>query len=157
MSWDVALSETETGDYSACAVLLKRGDRYHVLEVMRGRWRFDELKRRVIESRRRYNARLVIEDSPISKGLIQSVREQNINIVDVKPTTDKRARVIAQTDLFAGGSITFQAGEHATQPNQDDRVAGPADVGLWTAGAGARRQFCRLSACGIAAAPPPRE
>jgi predicted phage terminase large subunit-like protein len=110
VSWDIALSETETGDYSACAVLLKRGDKYHVLEMIRGRWPFDELKRRVIDSRRRYNGALVIEDSPISKGLIQSVRENNINAVSVKPTTDKRARTIAQSDLFAGGSITFQAG-----------------------------------------------
>ena len=110
VSWDIALSEAETGDYSACAVLLRRGERFHVLEVMRGRWRFDELKKRVIDSRRRYAGALLIEDSPISKGLIQSLRENRINVVQISPTTDKRARLIAQSDLFAGGSISFQAG-----------------------------------------------
>ena len=110
VSWEIALSEAETGDYSACVVLVRRGDRFHVLETMRGRWRFDELKKRVIDSRRRYPGALVIEDSPISKGLIQSLRENNINIVPIRPTADKRARVIAQSDLFAGGSVTFQAG-----------------------------------------------
>src|SRR5213592_1261498 len=31
----------------------------------------------------------------------------SINVTDYKPDTDKRARVIAQTDLFAGGSVRF--------------------------------------------------
>jgi outer membrane receptor protein involved in Fe transport len=31
MSWDIALSEQEAADYSACVVLLKRGDSYYVL------------------------------------------------------------------------------------------------------------------------------
>ena len=110
ISWDIALSENEKGDYSACAVLVRRGDKFHVLDFMRGRWPFDELKRRVIDSRRRYPGALVIEDSPISKGLIQSLRENSVNVVPIKPTTDKRARVIAQSDLFQGGSVTFQAG-----------------------------------------------
>jgi hypothetical protein len=34
MSWDIALSEAETGDYSACVVLLKRKEIYYVLEVV---------------------------------------------------------------------------------------------------------------------------
>jgi hypothetical protein len=50
---------------------------------------------------------LLIEDSPISRGLIQSLKEQSINVTVYKPDTDKRARVIAQTDLFAGGSVRF--------------------------------------------------
>jgi ABC-type uncharacterized transport system substrate-binding protein len=36
MSWDIALSEQEAGDYSVCVVLLSRGDSYYVLEVIRG-------------------------------------------------------------------------------------------------------------------------
>ena len=48
---------------------------------------------------------LLIEDSPISRGLIQSLREQSINVTVYKPDTDKRSRLIAQTDLFAGGSV----------------------------------------------------
>ena len=61
-----------------------------------------------MEVKERYNpATLLIEDSPISRGLIQSLREQSINVTTHKPETDKRARVIAQTDLFQGGSIRF--------------------------------------------------
>jgi predicted phage terminase large subunit-like protein len=104
MSWDIALSEIESGDYSACVVLLIRKE--VVLEVVRGRFPFETLKRKVMELKRRYNpSTLLIEDSPISLGLIQSLREQSINVTTYKPGTDKRARLIAQTDLFAGGSV----------------------------------------------------
>jgi predicted phage terminase large subunit-like protein len=108
MSWDIALSEAETGDYSACVVLLNRKEIFYILEVVRGRFPFEMLKQKVMEVKRRYgSSTLVIEDSPISRGLIQSLREQSINVTMYKPDTDKRARVIAQTDLFAGGSVRF--------------------------------------------------
>ncbi len=107
-SWDIALSEIESGDYSACVVLLIRREVFYVLEVVRGRFLFDALKRKVMEVKERYgSSTLLIEDSPISRGLIQSLREQSLNVTTYKPDTDKRARVIAQSDLFAGGSVRF--------------------------------------------------
>jgi predicted phage terminase large subunit-like protein len=106
ISWDIALSEIESGDYSACVVLLIRNEVVFILEVVRGRFPFETLKRKVMELKRRYNpSTLLIEESPISLGLIQSLREQSINVTTYKPDTDKRARLIAQTDLFAGGSV----------------------------------------------------
>ena len=108
LSWDIALSEAETGDYSVCVVLLVRGEVFYILEVVRGRFPFNVLKRKVMEVKQRYgSSTLLIEDSPISRGLIQSLREQSINVTTYKPETDKRARVIAQSDLFAGGSVRF--------------------------------------------------
>jgi predicted phage terminase large subunit-like protein len=107
MSWDIALSEMETGDYAACVVLLIREEMFFVLEVVRGRFPFETLKAKIIElKQQRYQvSTLLIEESPISLGLIQSLRERSINVTTYKPDTDKRARLIAQTDLFAGGSV----------------------------------------------------
>jgi len=96
----------DTGDYSACVVLLRREEVFFVLDVVRGRFPFDALKQKVIEVRQRYaSPTLLIEDSPISRGLIQSIRKKSLNVTIYKPNTDKRARVIAQSDLFAGGSV----------------------------------------------------
>src|SRR5262245_21996532 len=109
MAVDIALSEAETGDYSACVVLLRRQEVFYILEVVRGRFPFDALKRKVMEVKRRYgSSTLLIEDSPISRGLIQSLREKSINVTTYKPDTDKRSRLIAQSDLFAGGSVRFR-------------------------------------------------
>jgi predicted phage terminase large subunit-like protein len=110
LSWDIALSEKEAADYSACVVLLNRGDVYFVLEVIRGKFPFDRLKEKIIEVKERYErhgngASLVIEEGGISHGLIQSLRERHINVVDYKPKGDKQERLIAQIDLFEGGSV----------------------------------------------------
>jgi predicted phage terminase large subunit-like protein len=107
LSWDIALSEKEAADYSACVVLLNRGDLYFVLEVIRGKFPFDKLKDKIIEVKERYGkaASLVIEDGGISYGLIQSLREKHINVVDYKPKGDKLERLISQIDLFQGGSV----------------------------------------------------
>jgi predicted phage terminase large subunit-like protein len=106
MSWDIALSEAETGDYSAGVVLLNRGETFYVLEIARGRFPFETLKNKILDMKARYgSADLLIEESPISLGLIQSIREKHINVTTYRPDKDKRARLIAQSDLFAGGSI----------------------------------------------------
>jgi predicted phage terminase large subunit-like protein len=107
LSWDIALSEQEAADYSACVVLLNRGDLYYVLEVIRGKFPFDKLKDKIIEVKERYGkaASLVIEEGGISHGLIQSLREKHVNVVDYKPKGEKLFRLISQIDLFEGGSV----------------------------------------------------
>ena len=54
---------------------------FFVLEVIRERLRFDDLRRKILEVKRRYGAgTLLIEEAPISKGLIQSFEESSINV-----------------------------------------------------------------------------
>jgi predicted phage terminase large subunit-like protein len=106
LSWDIALSEKEAADYSACVVLLNRGDLYYVLDVIRGKFPFNKLVDKIIEVKERYGkASLVIDDGGISYGLIQAVRERHVNVVDYKPKGDKAERLISQIDLFVGGSV----------------------------------------------------
>jgi predicted phage terminase large subunit-like protein len=107
MSWDIALTESGTGDYSAGVVLLQRGEQFFVLDVIRGRFPFDTLKSRILEIKSRYGGSLLIEESPISYGLIQVLRQKGANVVNIKPDSDKQARLIAQSDLFAGRSVLF--------------------------------------------------
>jgi predicted phage terminase large subunit-like protein len=38
-------------------------------------------------------------------GLIQALRDKEVNIVDYKPKGDKQERLISQIDLFMGGSV----------------------------------------------------
>jgi hypothetical protein len=72
-----------------------------VREVIRGKFPFNKLIDKIIEVKERYGnaASLVIEDSSISYGLIQALREKHINVVDYKPKSDKEERLISQIDL----------------------------------------------------------
>jgi predicted phage terminase large subunit-like protein len=79
---------------------------FYVLDVIRERLPFDDLKHKVLDVKRRYGVgTLLMEDSPISRGLIQSLKENSINVTTYAPDTDKLSRLIAQSDLFAGGSV----------------------------------------------------
>ena len=49
------MSEIDSGDYSACVVLLIRKEIVYILEVVRGRFPFEALKRKVMELKRRYS------------------------------------------------------------------------------------------------------
>ena len=66
-----------------------------------------KLKEKIIEVKERYGkaASLVIEEGAISHGLIQALRERHVNVVQYKPKGDKVERLIAQIDLFEGGSV----------------------------------------------------
>ena len=55
ISWDIALSEMESGDYSACVVLLIRNEVFFILEVVRGRFPFETLKRKILDLKKRYH------------------------------------------------------------------------------------------------------
>jgi predicted phage terminase large subunit-like protein len=105
-SWDIALSEAQTGDRSAGVVLLNRGDKFYVLEVSKGQFPFGQLVSKILNMAKRYlGSTLLIEESPISLGLIQTLRENDVNVVTTKPTKDKESRVISQSALLEGGSV----------------------------------------------------
>jgi predicted phage terminase large subunit-like protein len=99
---DVARQAVQLGNNYA-----NRNETYYVVEVIRAKFPFDKLKDKIIEVKERYGhtASLVIEEGGISYGLIQSLREKDINVVDYKPRGDKRERLISQIDLFEGGSV----------------------------------------------------
>ena len=63
-------------------------------------------KHRILDVKQRYGyGTLLIEESPISLGLIQSIRENSVSVTPYRPDRDKRARLIAQSDFFAAESI----------------------------------------------------
>src|SRR6266404_6072856 len=116
ISWDIALSETQTGDSSAGVVLLCRGDTFYVLEVAKGQYPFKQLSENIRAMARRYpSASLLIEESPISLGLIQALRQERISVVAIKPSKDKQSRVISQTDRPQSCVIRLSCANRFTQ------------------------------------------
>ena len=54
VSWDTAMSSKELSSYSACVVLQIRGETVWVLDVVRERLEYPDLRRKVIELHRRW-------------------------------------------------------------------------------------------------------
>jgi predicted phage terminase large subunit-like protein len=93
--------------FRASQSIASRISKLRIIVPMCGKFPFDRLKEKIIEVKERYGkaASLVIEEGGISYGLIQALREKHVNVVDYKPKRDKEERLIAQIDLFEGGSV----------------------------------------------------
>ena len=110
VSWDTAMSAGELSDYSACVVLQVKGETAYVLDVVRERLEFPELRRKIIEVHRRWRNNtnsyaLLIEDKGSGMSLIQDLKREGIHAIPVKPTMDKVMRMNAHTARIEAGCV----------------------------------------------------
>ena len=113
-----SLQETETADYSVAitAGLSYNGD-IHLLDIMRAKYDFPELKRALIALNARWRGNglrgVHIEDKASGQSLIQELRnESGIAVIPRKVVNDKVARVNAVTDLIEGGRVFLPKEAH---------------------------------------------
>jgi predicted phage terminase large subunit-like protein len=111
VSWDTALSSSQLADYSACVVLLVRKETVYVLDVVRARLEYPDLKRAVLEHHHRWrnfgcsSYALLIEKKGSGLSLIQDLQRQNIHAIGVNPEGDKVMRMAAQTAQIEAGAV----------------------------------------------------
>ena len=110
VSWDTAMSAGELSDYSVCVVLqIQDGDIY-VLDVLRERLEYPDLRRKVIDGHRRWsslarNFALLIEDKGSGMSLIQDLRQVGIRAIKVNPEKEKILRMNAHTAKIEAGYV----------------------------------------------------
>lgn len=108
---DTAFKKTETADYSVAvtAGMDRNGDIY-IIDILRGKYDFPELKQRLIRLNNKWRGRglraMYIEDKASGQSLIQELkRESGMSIIPYKVVHDKVARVNAILPLIEGGRI----------------------------------------------------
>jgi phage terminase large subunit-like protein len=90
VSWDTALSSSQLADYSACVVLLARRETIYILDVLRARLEYPDLKRTVLQHHHRWrhvasNYALLIENKGSGLSLIQDLRRAEVYAIGVDP------------------------------------------------------------------------
>ena len=110
VSWDTAMSPREFSDYSACVILQVRGETVYVLDVIRERLEFPDLRRKIIGVHSQWrqaaqNYSLLVENKGSGMSLVQDLRGEGIHAVAVDPEGDKIMRVHAQTARIEGGAV----------------------------------------------------
>jgi predicted phage terminase large subunit-like protein len=106
------MSSKELSSYSACVVLQIRGETTWVLDVLRERLEYPDLRRKVIVLHHRWRKscnryELVIENKGSGMSLIQDLRDENIHAIKVDPEGDKVMRMNAQTARIEAGSVSL--------------------------------------------------
>ena len=117
-AWDTAHEAKTRADYSACTTwgvweTEDKETRIILLDAIKGRWEFPELKIRVMEQWKLWEPdSLIVEKKAAGAPLIQELRRMNIVVMEVSPSrgkngtsNDKYARMNAISDLFSSGIV----------------------------------------------------
>ena len=108
ISWDTAMKPTEISDYSVGTAWYVQGDNCYLIDLVRGRFDFAELKRAVIGRRNQWpDAHILIEDKGSGTSLIQELRREQVNPIAITPDVDKVTRLYATQPRFESGSVHF--------------------------------------------------
>ncbi len=98
-SWDTSFGKGATGDYSAGVTLGSAKSGFYVLDVVRGRWEFSELRRRVQSFAELWNpSTILIEDKASGQSLLQELRRDTrlpIRPVEAKAGKELRAELVS--------------------------------------------------------------
>lgn len=111
-SWDTAYKSTQLSGFSVCTTWGIVNERIYLLDVVRGRFDYHDLREKAVHlarSNRDWGRRpdwVVIEDKASGQSLIQDMKRAGIlNIVAVRPDSDKQTRMHTQTGLIADGRV----------------------------------------------------
>ena len=107
-SWDVANKQGEENDYSVCTTWLVHENKYYLIDVLRGRFDFPTLRRKVSEHAKLHKAsQILIEDAGFGTALIQELKTAHFSVIPVKPEYDKKIRMAIQSAKFESGQVFF--------------------------------------------------
>ena len=106
-SLDTAGTVKNYSSYSAFTVWLYKKNGNYLLNVIRERLKYPQLKQQVIEVAKCYNVDLIlVENAHTGQTLYQDIcQSTNLNITAITPKTDKVARMIPCTALMEGGRV----------------------------------------------------
>jgi len=108
---DTAFKKTEQADYSVIMTMgMDAGGDIFILDILRGKYEFPELKRKAINLNTLWRGRglrgLYIEDKASGQSLIQELKAASgISVIPYKVSTDKVSRLNAVTPLIEGGRV----------------------------------------------------
>ena len=106
-SWDTANKPSELADYSVCTTWGVKGPRFYLMNVLRKKLSYPELRRAVIEQDRLFKPQaIVIEDRASGTQLIQDLIGDGIShVARFSPDGDKIMRLHAQSAVIENGFV----------------------------------------------------
>jgi predicted phage terminase large subunit-like protein len=108
-SWDTASKAEEINDFSVCTTWRISGNDYYLLDVLREKLKYPDLKRRIIDHALRSKANsIIIEDKGSGIALIQELQRETTDVphpIAFTPEADKVTRMHAQSAKIEAGQV----------------------------------------------------
>jgi predicted phage terminase large subunit-like protein len=126
-SWDTAAKPGEENSWSACSVVLIKGEDCYVVHVERGRYNFPDLLRKAKELAARYKPSVIlIEDASTGIVLAQELpKSVRVPVKAVRPEFDKRIRLYQHQSKFEAGRVHLPRGASFLPEFLDELFAFP--------------------------------
>jgi predicted phage terminase large subunit-like protein len=125
-SWDVANKQGEENDYSVCTTWLIHDQKYYLIDLLRGRFDFPTLRRKVSEQATLHKvSQILIEDAGFGTALIQELRMAHCSVIPVQPAYDKKIRMEIQSAKFENGQVFFPQDAPWLRDLEDELFAFP--------------------------------
>lgn len=106
-SWDTASKASKTNDFSVCTTWLMRDKDYFLLDALRERLEYPDLRRRILAHAKAHDTTTVlIEDASSGAALIQDLKnEGKLRPIAIRPEGDKIVRLEAQSPVIEQGHV----------------------------------------------------
>jgi predicted phage terminase large subunit-like protein len=126
-SWDTGIKAGEHNDYSVCTTWGTIGQDYYLLNVIRERLEYPDLKRRIIAAAEVHHpTAILIEDAGTGEPMIQELRrETELRPIAIQVRLDKEVRAIAAQAKVEAGQVLLPADAPWLSAYIDEMVAFP--------------------------------
>jgi predicted phage terminase large subunit-like protein len=108
-SWDIALGIGDKNDYSVCTTWLIIGREYYLIDVMRVRREFPDLRRTIIDhAANRSAGTVLLEKDGLGLALYTDLSRNGPSgrsFIGRKADADKKVRLLSVTDMIEGGQV----------------------------------------------------
>jgi predicted phage terminase large subunit-like protein len=112
-SWDMAVKDGETNDYSVCTTWLVQDSKYYLLDIYRARADFPTLRHKVQELALKWRAdKVIIEDTANGTPILQELKRdkhEKVKFVAYRPKGDKVQRLSTVTPVMEEGLVFMPA------------------------------------------------
>jgi predicted phage terminase large subunit-like protein len=140
LSWDCATKSGELNDYSVCLTFLIHKDTYYLIDVLRQRVNYPELKKLVLGQKAKFGATVVLmEDTGHGTALVQDLKTNGLHAIPIRPDKDKVTRMSAQSAKLESGQCLLPANAVWLEDFKAELLAFP--VGRHDDQVDARRSF----------------
>lgn len=111
-SWDTAIKSKSASDYTAGVTILTVESGYHVLDVVREKVEYPEMRRLVLAQAEKWRPEaILIEDKASGQSLLQELRRETaLPVIPCRPKEDKITRLAAVSPLIEAGKLLLSSG-----------------------------------------------
>ncbi|MGL4562711.1 MAG: phage terminase large subunit [Brevinema sp.] len=111
-SWDTASSNNDFSDYSVGMTALYQNNKIYIIDILRGKFLFPELKRKIKSLYDQYNPKkLIIENKASGIALIQQIRQEyHIYPIAYDPKLSKKDRIMVNSGMIESRQVLLPRG-----------------------------------------------